>query len=219
VERLKQFGVIAFFGVCIAAIGYTAAQWRTVEVTAREIPDARNECPTCQGTGIEHREETCPKCKGSGRQEWKLGRSGMGNNKPLCTQCAGRRNLQIEEDCSTCDGNGYVLEFATVYDVREGYSIWEQGLQIFGISPPLNPKPYRYPFTGIYPSILKYVEAMSRDGFQGEITKTSAARMRNDVWYVSVVIDYIDAQGTPTEQARRIYFKNRAITGSDRLDQ
>ncbi len=217
-ERVKQIVIIAIFVACIAAIGYTAAQWRAVEVTSREVPDARNECPTCQGTRVEHREESCPKCKGSGRQEWKLVKSSLGKSKPLCTNCAGKGTLQFEEDCSTCNGEGYVLEFATVYSVREGYSIWEQGLQIIGISPPLNPKPYHYPFTGIYPSIVEYVASNSRAGFQGKVTKFSRARMINDIWRLSVVIEYVDGQGTITKQSRRIYFKNRSITSSDRLD-
>jgi len=218
-ERMKQIIVAAVLVACIAAIGYTAAQWRAVEVTSREEPDARNQCPTCEGSRIERGEENCPKCKGSGRQEWKLNSTSMGKNKPLCTRCGGSGKLQIEKECTTCEGEGYILELATVYDVREGYSIWEQALQIFGIEPPLNPRPYHYPFTSIYPAVLEYVNSNSRGDFQPEITKTSGARLRNDVWSVSVVIQYIDESGTQTEQSRRVNFKNRAITGSDRLDQ
>ena len=218
-ERAKQILVLAMLLVCIGAIGYTAAQWRTIEVTSSEVPDAREECTTCTGSGTEAKEETCPKCDGSGRQEWKLGGTGMGRSKPLCMRCAGDGSLQYEEDCSTCQGNGYILKHATIYNVREGYSIWEQGLQIIGVSPPPNPKPYRYPFTGIYPAVEKYVESNDREGFEGNVKKWSAARLRNDRWTISVVIEFVDSSGATSEQARRVYFRNRAITGSDRLDK
>jgi hypothetical protein len=214
----RKIAVAVLVLAVVGWAGWLAAQYRPIQVTPREVPDAKKECETCGGTGVETQEEQCPTCKGSGRSEWKLDRDGRGGlggaTKPLCMACGGSGKIQKASDCSACEGRGYTLEMVTVHDVREGFSVWEQALQMLGRPADPNPRPYRYPFVGIYPMVVKYIKMNSRPGFEPDVTKCTLARKKGDTWFVSVVVEF----GGGGDQSRRVYIRNRAVTGSDRLD-
>ena len=83
--------------------------------TEREVAISREQpCETCAGRGSHGDRSTCQRCAGRGAivhiRDTMRGRS---RRRESCPQCDGRGTVPTDE-CSTCEGTGYVTEPATV---------------------------------------------------------------------------------------------------------